>query len=620
MNKARQTSLPIQETKTKLLLLRHLSLDPSSFPFFSIAAAANDLRDFDSRAIAGSAALRVFLRFACFASLLFSAPSLRCSFLAKVCSEEVSGRVLSCFDDDDLPRAVGGFSRGWVSAGDGDEGRRACVRMGIQTARSNVGWLQKSAAHYNQLPTAPTSRKVCTYWLKGKCNRNPCRFLHDASLPRNVYHRAAKQSSYMREDCPGKGPESSPVNSASSTSRERGDLSKDKNPRKPQEKVCNYWMSDNCVKGNACPFLHSWFHGVDFALLAKLEGHKKVVSGIALPSGSNKLYSGSKDGTARIWDCHTGQCVQVINLGGEVGCFTCEGPWVFVGMPKAVKAWNIQNGASYDISGPVGQDGAILVWKGGNEADPFQMAAPLRGHTWGVVSLTVGRDRLYSGSIDQTIRVWDLHTLECVQELVGHTDVVTSLLCWDQYLLSCSLDQTVRVWGATEDCSLEVVYTHREDHGILALSGMLDAGGKPVLLCACIDNTVRLYELPSFTERGKIFSRREVRTLQTAPGGLFFTGDATGMLTGILALAGMLDAGGKPVLLCACIDNTVRLYELPSFTERGKIFSRREVRTLQTAPGGLFFTGDAAGMLTVWNWLDSPKNQEEQLPHSMESC
>ncbi|XP_056161920.1 zinc finger CCCH domain-containing protein 48-like [Syzygium oleosum] len=441
--------------------------------------------------------------------------------------------------------------------------------MGIQTARSNVGWLQKSAAHYNQLPTAPTSRKVCTYWLKGKCNRNPCRFLHDASLPRNVYHRAAKQSSYMREDCPGKGPESSPVNSASSTSRERGDSSKDKNPQKPQEKVCNYWMSDNCVKGNACPFLHSWFHGIDFALLAKLEGHKKGVSGISLPSGSNKLYSGSKDGTARIWDCHTGQCVQVINLGGEVGCFTCEGPWVFVGMPNTVKAWNIQNGASYDISGPVGQvhamevannmlfagaqDGTILVWKEGSEADTFQMAAPLRGHTWGVVSLTVGRDRLYSGSIDQTIRVWDLHTLECVQELVGHTDVVMSLLCWDQYLLSCSLDQTVKIWGATEDCSLEVVYTHHEDHGILALSGMLDAGG-------------------------------------------------------------------KPVLLCACIDNTVRLYELPSFTERGKIFSRREVRTLQTAPGGLFFTGDAAGMLTVWNWLDSPKSQEEQLPHSMESC
>ncbi|KAL3739475.1 hypothetical protein ACJRO7_020829 [Eucalyptus globulus] len=440
--------------------------------------------------------------------------------------------------------------------------------MAIKTARSTVGWQQNSAAHYK----APTSRRrVCTFWLAGKCNRNPCRFSHDASLPGNVYHRAAKQSSHMAEDFPGrKGPESSPVNSAGSTSGERSESSTNKNPLKPQEKLCNFWITGNCVKGDACPLLHSWFHGVDFAMLAKLEGHKKGVSGIALPSGSTKLYSGSKDGTARIWDCHTGQCDQVINLGGEVGCFTCEGPWVFVGLPNTVKANNIQNGASYNISGPVGQvhalevandmlfagaqDGTILVWKGGTEADPFQMAAPLRGHTKGVVSLTVGRDRLYSGSIDRTIRVWDLHTLECVQELVGHTDVVMSLLCWDQYLISCSLDKKMKVWGvATEGGSLEVGYTHHEDHGILALSGTIDARG-------------------------------------------------------------------KPVLLCACLDNTVRLYELPSFTERGKIFSRREVRTLQTAPGGLFFTGDAAGTLTVWNWLDSPKSQKEQLPQPMESC
>jgi len=81
----------------------------------------------------------------------------------------------------------------------------------------------------------------------------------------------------MAEDFPGrKGPESSPVNSASSTSGERSESSTNKNPLKPQEKLCNFWITGNCVKGDACPFLHSWFHGVDFAMLAKLEGHKKV--------------------------------------------------------------------------------------------------------------------------------------------------------------------------------------------------------------------------------------------------------------------------------------------------------------------------------------------------------
>lgn len=33
---------------------------------------------------------------------------------------------------------------------------------------------------------------------------------------------------------------------------------------------------------------------------------------------------------------------------------------------------------------------------------------------------------------------------------------------------------------------------------------------------------------------------------------------------GILTLCGMHDSQGKPILLCACNDNTVHLYDLPS--------------------------------------------------------
>ena len=48
--------------------------------------------------------------------------------------------------------------------------------------------------------------------------------------------------------------------------------------------------------------------------------------------------------------------------------------------------------------------------------------------------------------------------------LNGHTDVVMSLICWDQFLLSSSLDCTVKVWAATGQGTLEVTYTHNEEH------------------------------------------------------------------------------------------------------------------------------------------------------------
>lgn len=56
--------------------------------------------------------------------------------------------------------------------------------------------------------------------------------------------------------------------------------------------------------------LHSF--GVLFLLVLRLIVDWKgvffqAVSGIALPSASDKLYSGGKDGTVRLWDCQTGQ-------------------------------------------------------------------------------------------------------------------------------------------------------------------------------------------------------------------------------------------------------------------------------------------------------------------------
>jgi hypothetical protein len=53
------------------------------------------------------------------------------------------------------------------------------------------------------------------------------------------------------------------------------------------------------------------------------------------------------------------------------------------------------------------------VWKFNVAANCFEPAASLKGHTRGVVSLVVGANRLYSGSMDNTIRV-SLHKLSSI--------------------------------------------------------------------------------------------------------------------------------------------------------------------------------------------------------------
>lgn len=142
------------------------------------------------------------------------------------------------------------------------------------------------------------------------------------------------------------------------------------------------------------------------------------------------------------------------------------------------------------------QSGSISVWKvTDTESDPFKHLTSLEGHSGDVKCFVVGGQRLYSGSVDKTIKVrgwfhlfqslpkktchviefipinivhcnfqvWDLDTLQCIMTLRQHSDTVTSLLCWDQYLLSSSLDGTMKVWGSSESPNLKVIHTRSQE-------------------------------------------------------------------------------------------------------------------------------------------------------------
>lgn len=147
----------------------------------------------------------------------------------------------------------------------------------------------------------PTNKVVCVYVLEGRCNRNPCRFAHTESPPLPISNpKLAKKSppGYSRlknnvwvsrwsedrilhvrnRENPGyTGPKNS--SSASSTlSDESGD--KSTSNRTTLNNVCRHWLLGNCVRGDECRFLHSWFCGEGLTMLAKLEGHEKALLGI----------------------------------------------------------------------------------------------------------------------------------------------------------------------------------------------------------------------------------------------------------------------------------------------------------------------------------------------------
>ncbi|CAO3632054.1 unnamed protein product [Cunninghamella blakesleeana] len=70
----------------------------------------------------------------------------------------------------------------------------------------------------------------------------------------------------------------------------------------------------------------------------------------------------------------------------------------------------------------------------------------LFGHVEGVWGLAYDTLRIVSGSHDKTIRVWDMDSGKCMHALEGHRGPVTSIALSDTKIVSTSDDGDVRIW------------------------------------------------------------------------------------------------------------------------------------------------------------------------------
>ena len=71
--------------------------------------------------------------------------------------------------------------------------------------------------------------------------------------------------------------------------------------------------------------------------------------------------------------------------------------------------------------------------------------ATLSAHRRGVKCLELEKGLLFSGSYDNTIRVWDMKSNKCLRILSDHSGAVLSLHAYEDRLLSGSADQTIKV-------------------------------------------------------------------------------------------------------------------------------------------------------------------------------
>jgi WD40 repeat protein len=226
-----------------------------------------------------------------------------------------------------------------------------------------------------------------------------------------------------------------------------------------------------------------------------LAGHTDTVSSVCA-LGPDRIASSSWDFTIRIWNARTGEVLRTLTCPDKPGplCslfadhIVCA-PLATPGEGKPLQIWDVSRGEKVaDVpafGGGAGAlaafddrfllvgtyDGIILHLDISVAADRRNLA--LRGHERGVFSLAVlDRKHIASGSLDTTIRLWDLTTQETVRILRGHEKEVMGLAALAPTLLaSASADQTIRLWDLGTGACLATLHL---DRGLSSLTVMPD--------------------------------------------------------------------------------------------------------------------------------------------------
>ena len=221
--------------------------------------------------------------------------------------------------------------------------------------------------------------------------------------------------------------------------------------------------------------------------LTTLTDHDSTVEGVAWATttdGRLLLATGSWDGTARIWDPATGDCLATITHPNDVNSVAFfQEPGTRPGDTGAlllatacddalVRVYSITftpepslrrrraGGTTSTASRPTRLPSPALMPVSGTVAAISEVefrahSATLTGHTdriWSVAwgTATDGRLLLATASADETARIWDPATGDCLTTLTGHTDTVYAV-AWvttsDGRLLLAtgSADNTARI-------------------------------------------------------------------------------------------------------------------------------------------------------------------------------
>jgi WD40 repeat protein len=182
---------------------------------------------------------------------------------------------------------------------------------------------------------------------------------------------------------------------------------------------------------------------------AILEGHDSPITCMAFSLDGRLIVSGSDDGTVRIWDTHTGQCIRVLDAeqgAVESLALSADGKRLVTLNSLALRVWDTHTGGILHV----------LENKEQWDDETGEILDFSEWHPGGASCVALSGDGGLIVSGGMTLKMWDGKTLELISTLEGHTDPIHTLClsgCGNK-ILSVSSD-SIRIWELTrEECIL----------------------------------------------------------------------------------------------------------------------------------------------------------------------
>ncbi len=244
------------------------------------------------------------------------------------------------------------------------------------------------------------------------------------------------------------------------------------------------------------------------------DGLSHSISSISITPDGHKCISVLGEGTVRVWDMATGQCLMtfkdeycsIFRFDITPDCRLC----VMGSIDGTLRVWNLNtgeciktlNGPKNNIQGLViSPDGRCCVsWLVDNTLQVWDLETGKCLHVleglrtrFPTLAFTPDNRRCVFNSEDGRLSVWNLDDGECLQSFIGHKKVVRCLAFTPngQRCISGSLDGTVCIWETVSWQCLKKVVAHR---GCVQCLAITPDGSRFV---TASDKTLHVWDLES---------------------------------------------------------------------------------------------------------------------------